>query len=250
MAQKLLKALKPTGKPFRQDNAPLARVFKWLEQIEKEVDYGRGRPATGYVALLGGSAPADTNSVTVTGPVSGAVTYEFDSGGGVTAGNVSVTIGANNKATFDNLVVALNASQADLKATTVEGADTANTLVDISVIDAPAVEAGTGITIAKVGANVLIKDHANEVARDRVATYCQARVPAAQEVTLGKMVFDLGEDVVGLPIVHVITTATGVAVAWNGARVVAGSRVLVDNTGNTDWSANETVIVMAQVKIT
>lgn len=43
-----------------------------------------------------------------------------------------------------------------------------------------------------------------------------------------------------VPIVQIITTATGVPVAWNGAITVSGNRLTLDNSGSTDWGSNET----------
>jgi hypothetical protein len=72
----------------------------------------------------------------------------------------------------------------------------------------------------------------------------QAKVPTATEVALGTLefVFPFTPTFVN---VIVITTATGIAVAWNGARTITAGRVTIDNTGATDWSAAETVTVIA-----
>jgi hypothetical protein len=69
-----------------------------------------------------------------------------------------------------------------------------------------------------------------------------SRVPTATEVALGQMefVFPFTPTIVD---VFVKTTATGVTVLWNGAAVITGGRVTVDNVGATDWSVNETVQV-------
>lgn len=42
-----------------------------------------------------------------------------------------------------------------------------------------------------------------------------------------------------------VTTSAGVAVAWDGAATITGSRVDVDNSGTTDWAATDIVTVTA-----
>jgi hypothetical protein len=62
----------------------------------------------GSLELFG--QPADGDQFVVNDRVNPVRTFEFDSGGGVTAGAVAVTIGADVEETMDNLVVAVNAS--------------------------------------------------------------------------------------------------------------------------------------------
>ena len=71
-------------------------------------------PATGTIELSG--QPADGDRVRVRDGEASSVTFEFNSGGGVGAGNVAVTIGANVGLTMDNLVTAINASALNITA--------------------------------------------------------------------------------------------------------------------------------------
>lgn len=56
----------------------------------------------GNVTFTGGLQPADTNTVTI-----GGVTFEFDSGGGVSGGHTAVTIGGTATITMTNLAAAI-----------------------------------------------------------------------------------------------------------------------------------------------
>jgi len=65
--------------------------------------------------LLGSTQPADGDTVQVS-DYTLTKTFEFDSGGGVTPGNVAVTIGATAWATLQNLVTAINGAGLSLTA--------------------------------------------------------------------------------------------------------------------------------------
>lgn len=70
-----------------------------------------------------------------------------------------------------------------------------------------------------------------------------SRVPNATEVALGNMHFQFGFAPSAV-MAFVRVTATGVVKAWDGATVVSGNRVTLDNTGSTDWAATDTVLVL------
>ena len=71
-----------------------------------------------------------------------------------------------------------------------------------------------------------------------------ARVPTAQEVTLGNL--HVGLDFTPAWVqVQVRTTATGALVAWDGNVLIEANRLELVNTGGTDWSVAETVYVVA-----
>ncbi len=78
--------------------------------------------------------------------------------------------------------------------------------------------------------------------------YCvlPARVATANEVTLGEMWFFLPSGFTPrMVLVYVYTTSTKAPVAWIGDKTLAAGSILLDNTGGTDFSANETVQVVA-----
>lgn len=78
--------------------------------------------SNGAVAIAEGSFPgntSDTETVTI-----GADVYEFDSGGGVTGGRITVTIGVGAEATLDNLITAINANGTELVRADKSGTDT------------------------------------------------------------------------------------------------------------------------------
>lgn len=67
----------------------------------------------------------------------------------------------------------------------------------------------------------------------------------AADVSAGSIVFEFGDFMNnGNAVVQVLTTA-GVVKAWDGAVVVAGGTVTVDNTGTTDWAATDVINVLA-----
>lgn len=74
--------------------------------------------------------------------------------------------------------------------------------------------------------------------------WTSTRVPKALEVTDGNIYF-------AFPFaptwarVMVITTSTGVAKVWDGARTITGHVVKLDNSGSTDWAATDTIVVEA-----
>ena len=71
-----------------------------------------------------------------------------------------------------------------------------------------------------------------------------SRVPITGEVTLGNMHFHF-PFTVGFAFAAVRVTSSGAAKAWDGALLVSGNRVTVDNSGATDWATTDTVYVHA-----
>ncbi len=73
----------------------------------------------------------------------------------------------------------------------------------------------------------------------------QQRVPLATEVTLGTMRLAYGFTPTIVE-VRVCPSATpGLDKLWDGAIVIAGGIVTIDNSGTTDWAATDTVTVTA-----
>jgi hypothetical protein len=73
----------------------------------------------------------------------------------------------------------------------------------------------------------------------------EVRAPLAEEVTAGEIIVAL-DFVPKFVDVKFITTATGAVVAWDGKFVIdtTNKTVTIDNSGNTDWSANETMYLI------
>jgi len=80
-------------------------IFSTLYNLA--TDLANNRPALEQMDITTVGLPANTETVTING-----VTYEFDSGGGVGAGNVAVAIGGSTDATTLNLRNAINSQQA------------------------------------------------------------------------------------------------------------------------------------------
>ena len=103
--------------------------------------------ATGTVSLSG--QPSDANTVTLSDGTTTKI-FEFESSGGVSGGNVSVTIGADAPATTANLLTAIQGQTAFLF--------TAATLTTTSVkltASTPGT-AGNAFTLAKSGGNISV----------------------------------------------------------------------------------------------
>lgn len=106
---------------------------------------------TARIALSG--QPTDGDKVTVATGAGESKTFEFESAGGVTSGNVAVTIGADVDATLTNLATAI---AANLSAVTAQ-ADTSNDWVtvngpDVGVQATEVTDTGAVITITHLGA--------------------------------------------------------------------------------------------------
>lgn len=69
-----------------------------------------------------------------------------------------------------------------------------------------------------------------------------SHVPTANEALVGQVDLILAFTPV-VVLVEVITTATRARVAWDGVVTVDGSRITLDNSGGTDWTAAETLLI-------
>jgi hypothetical protein len=69
------------------------------------------------------------------------------------------------------------------------------------------------------------------------------RAAITQEVTLGNMHFVLGFAPVS--VIVQVTSSAGAKKAWDGAVTISGKRVIVDNSGATDWAAGDIVTLLA-----
>lgn len=92
-------------------------------------DLSSNRPAYEEMLVTTSAQPADGETVTIDG-----LTYEFDSGGGVGAGNIAVTIGGTTDATTTNLANAINAENLAGN-TTVTASATASDLTLVAGIE-------------------------------------------------------------------------------------------------------------------
>ena len=89
---------------LKDKNGNPENMFSTLYKLA--TDLANDRPASEQMAITTAAQPADTETVTING-----VTYEFDSGGGVTPGNIAVTIGIDTDATSSNLEAQINLQQ-------------------------------------------------------------------------------------------------------------------------------------------
>ena len=80
-----------------------------------------------------------------------------------------------------------------------------------------------------------------------VKRWSAKRVPTATEVTLGILTFSFPFAVDRITSVVVTVTSTGAVKVIDGSlAVVSGNHVTLDNTGNMDWAATDTVVLTAE----
>jgi hypothetical protein len=132
--------------------------------------------------------PDDADTVTVTlgdGLVS---IFEFDSGGGVAAGNIPVTIGGAFADTADNLQTALQSvATIDAAFTILRVTDAANEFVVLIGSGRNSV----GASLAQVGINVFVDDLHGDVEHGSPVVVSQTRIPTGEELATGVMFFPL-----------------------------------------------------------
>ena len=195
-----------------------------------------GRPATGHIRMLAAGNDADTITVTVG---AAAVVYELESGGGVTGGNIAVTIGGTAAETATNLRAAINTNQSGVLASAVHGTDT-------DTVDVRVLVAGTTLALAEstAGARVAVQDNAEEVAAADRVLYPIRRTVTTEDVTRGRIRIDTGLSNIDSYSVDILTSATDYTrIAWaGGAATVTGGVLELDNAGGTDWAAGNVVV--------
>lgn len=115
--------------------------------VVKTVEYDTATAAIWSVDLT--AQPADANTVTILDIGGVSRTFEYESAGGVTAGNVAVVIGATAPDTRNNLLAAITAQAAlGLRVSAAVGG--ANEVL-VTMLDV-----GTGSLVSRVGANITI----------------------------------------------------------------------------------------------
>lgn len=133
--------------------------------------------------------PSDGDTVTVTSTVNGgSKTFEFESGGGVAAGNIAVTIGASTSDTADNLwsTMLANGVGIDLGLQpTRHSAGGGDELVGIVAVGPPGIDA----TLAESATNVTAEPMSAGKDHGSPKIMALSRVPTAAEVTSGVMLF-------------------------------------------------------------
>lgn len=193
-----------------------------------------GRSATGHVRLAAQPVDGDTVTVTVAGV---AVTYEFDSGGGVGGGRVAVTIGVDEAATTTNLRTAINAQQGGVLASAVHGTD--NRTVDLAVLTR-----GSTFSLAEstAGVRLVVQDNAEELTAADRYLFPLARTVTAEDVTRGRVRIDTRLTAITTYLFRLRTSATNNAeVAYNGTLTVTGGVIELDDDGATDLAAGNVI---------
>lgn len=179
----------------------------------------------------------DTETITI-----GDNTFEFDTDieANITKGNIRVDVsgGATPAAASVAFVAAVN--KADIGVAAVKISDNEVALFSDGVLDLAETMAGVN--------NVVDTD----TTRDGMAIGTKqfvsvSRVPNDTEVALGNVHIPLNF-VPTTVFVQVRATATGIAVAWDGAVTITegdNPYITLDNSGTTDWATTSTIHVIA-----
>lgn len=207
----------------------------------RAVDYGTAGVAVLRVAANG----ADEETVTI-----GADVYELDrADDGVTAGRIAVTAQSDDTPAevTDALVAAINASGTE----NVVAQGFSDNEVIVFTADYPGgniTPSDTTLATAETldGTNNVWSTSTNGLLGGSRTGLIPAssRVPNATEVALGNMHFGFGF-AVGGAIAQVVVTASGAAKAWDGDILISGRRVTINNDGDVDFAATDTVRVIA-----
>ncbi|HKS17042.1 MAG TPA: hypothetical protein VJU16_07000 [Planctomycetota bacterium] len=196
-----------------------------------------GAKSQGAVRLS--ANPADGNTVTIT-PVSGtAKVYEFDSGGGVGAGNVAVTIGGTAALTIAALVAAINANKPTPAVVAyVDPIDTSTCRIEGEF----AGSAGNH-GLAVVGGN-LSTTGANLTGGENAENQVEARgeyIVTALDVTAQNIMISTG---LGSPRMFQLEcrSSTGLLKSLTSLCTIDGSRIKVDTDGATNPAAGDKLV--------
>lgn len=195
-----------------------------------------GRLATGHIRLSGNPADTDTVTITLTRPDASTIvrTFEFDSNGAITSGNVSVTIGGSAAATATNLATAITGSFGSKELTgVVHGTDTV-------VVDVAMQQQDWVLTLAEVdsGGNIVLQDNAEELASELQHLWQHSRTITTEDVARGRVRVDTGLTTVRFYLFRVRKASNdNTEIAYNGTISTSGGVIEFDDNGGTDMAA-------------
>jgi len=207
-----------------------------------------GRVATGHIRV--GTNAVDTDTVTIA--ASGAtrdgvfvpgstVTYEFETTGGVTAGNIQVTPGGTAALTATALAAAVGSAQGGVVRAVAHATNT--TVVDV----AHQVPGGTLTITTSSGGRLLVQSNAEGLAKGEVQLYTLRRTVTAEDVTRGRIRLDTGLTTLLSTSLRLLTSATDqTVIPYNGTLSTTGGVVeLPQGTAGGVFAANHILDVTA-----
>lgn len=163
-------------------------------------------------------------------------------GDGVTAGNIPVGLIASfNPQDYTNAFAAQINSYGTEKITGTAYSLVAAEIVGISTDFPGSYSIACATTLAN--GEWLEANTYGGIAAGLAKLIIQKRVPTANEVTLGSMIFSFDFSPVVLSVMAYVTSTKGVSKDWNGATTVSGNDVIISNNGATDWAATDTIIL-------
>jgi len=210
-----------------------------------------GRNASGHLADSSGSVgivegdytgqPADTETWTI-----GATTYEADSGGGVTAPNVTVTIGGDADTTYASLVTAIDAA-ADLVDADVPALGRLRIRTAVAV-GGTVTESGSSIAASEAAANFDWRgantNQAGRAQSSRKREACRRSVDALFAAASSARVCEFTWT--PARIVSVYVSASGVPDLVTDAFTISGNAVVWTSAGAVHIANGDTIDVIVE----
>src|SRR5262245_63538365 len=207
-----------------------------------------GTSATGHIRLSANPNDGDTVVITLTSPRTIiSETFEFNSAGGVTAGNRSVAIAGTSAESATNLAAAINTymNRALVKATAHS--------VDTNVVDLKGTlneDNGNEVTYTittNAPARIVVQSGGDsQIGRNARMSY-YTRVITAEDVTRGRVVVGTEFTDIKWFTVHVFTSASvRTRVAYSGTITQVGSPIALDfdDDGAVDMSAGNVLTLL------
>jgi hypothetical protein len=181
---------------------------------------------------------ADAETVTI-----GKDVYEFDrAANGVTAGRIAVTGHADDTpaAATNALITAINTKGTE-PVTAIDISDN-EVLIAANAVGAVTTACAESLAGANNAWAATAMYGGRAAGKKKISV--QSRVPLTQEVNLGNMhfLFDFAPTI--LEVYAYVTATPGLSKSWNGAATVIGNRLTLDNSGTTDWTTSDTVVVV------
>ncbi len=197
----------------------------------------------GSVIFTGQPSDGDTVTLTYADGTGRVVVFEFESGGGVAAGNVSVTIGGSTSDTADNLNTAFLANLIGSAGGFQPLRLTSGSNELANLIGAGRASVGASLTGSVT--NATVDDLHGDVEHGSPAVSAQTRTPTTDELATGVMIFPFDFALKGHLLA--IRDASNVLKAFDGSSSSDSlfATVLVDNgAGSVPFAAGDTVSVL------
>lgn len=209
-----------------------------LLRVENEIVKVIGVPDEDSLVLSRGRA-----GTTIAAHADGADIYKAANPAGPGTLSVGMVTTLTPEVFADRLVAEINRREGSSNVVAYDGTD----CVAIRSLDSGDVNLACSETLAGSGnawASEALHDGRHQSKKQLLF---QGYIPSAAEVTLGKVILAFPVPVTLVTNVKVIDTAADAnsVKAWDGVCTVSGNFVILDNSGDTDWAANDVILVEA-----